>query len=41
MSDFIGGIIAFLALALPPFLLYFIYQKDQKKKREKKVSTKV
>ena len=36
MSNEIAGIIAFLALALPPFLLYFIYLSDQKKKKEKK-----
>ena len=36
MNDFIGGVIAFLALAVPPFLLYFIYLQDQKKRKEKK-----
>ena len=36
MTDFIGGIIAFLALALPPFLLYVVYLRDQRNKKEKK-----
>lgn len=36
MNEFIGGVVAFLALALPPFLLYFVYLKDQKSKKEKK-----
>ena len=37
MNDFIGGVVAFLALALPPFLLYFVYLRDQQKKKEKKL----
>ena len=34
MYDFVGGVIAFLALAVPPFLLYFVYLRDQKKKKK-------
>jgi len=36
MSNDLMLIISFLALAIPPFVLYGIYLNDQKKQKEKK-----